>query len=305
MSAEAIVTNIESPFHHPAEILSKEEFNSLVLKAQQGDENAKNRVIFLSEKTVNKVVFKFIGQLSKADFDDLVQEGRIGLLEAIKRFNPDLGYAFSTYAKYWVRAKIDEYIKETKFTIRLPSNKQKNAFRYYRFLITFETQYGRTPSTEEIAQTFDITEDEVTKLLEEYNYWHRGHASSLDAPLRTNEDADSLYDITPDNNPNNKTDNTALNAEIKHNLDNIITNITALIIKTKTFFAPSKPLALTVLYKRIITPDEKTLDEIGQEFEVTRERVRQVEAKIFEIIKKNPEIMEELTLLKQLINDLL
>jgi RNA polymerase primary sigma factor len=284
-------------FAAPRKKLTRAEMDSLVAQAQNGDRRAENKVFIISEPMLKKLASGFMKQVHNCTFDELMQEGRFGVLKAIEKFDPNRGSSFLNYAGYWVKAKIDLFVNNNKHSIRLTAHARGKALQYHRTLEHFQAKFDHIPSAKEVMEHLNITKEKLQTMMQAYSIWIQGETTSLDADIACTEDdrKTNRYDLIPD--PQATQDVTSV--ETDQDFDQIVTDIQALIHNTKSLQSKSKPLAMAVLHERIINPDEKSLKKIGEIFNLTRARVQQVEAKIFEIIKKSPAIMEKLELLKK------
>ncbi len=144
-------------------LLVKDEEHSLAVRANNGDEAARRKVIESNMRLVCNIARQY--QSQQVPFEDLVQEGAIGLTQAIDRFDADKGYRFSTYAVYWIKQSIRKAVTNRSRVIRLPAHAVEEKKRLARFREEFEAAHGRTPMPEEIAEAFGYTVDKVATLL--------------------------------------------------------------------------------------------------------------------------------------------
>jgi RNA polymerase primary sigma factor len=216
---------------------------------------------YLTESNLRLVVSiakKYIGH--GISFQDAIQEGNLGLMRAVDRFDLHKGFKFSTYATWWVRQAVSRSIADQARTIRVPVHVIENINKIMRITRELSQEYGRKPTTEEIAEQIGITAEKVRELLKIAQL-----PVSLELPI--GKDGDSyLGDLVPDPNAVQPLDNASkllLKAQIKEAL------------------ATLTPRECSLMKLRFGLDDgrQRTLEEVGLEFSITRERVRQIEAK--------------------------
>jgi len=216
---------------------------------------------YLTESNLRLVVSiakKYIGY--GISFQDAIQEGNLGLMRAVDRFNLHKGFKFSTYATWWVRQAVSRSIADQARTIRVPVHVIENINKVMRITRELSQEYGRKPTTEEVAEQIGITTGKVRELLKIAQL-----PVSLELPI--GKDGDSyLGDLVPDSNtlqPLDSASNQLLKVQIKEAL------------------ATLTPRECSLMKLRFGLDDgrQRTLEEVGMEFSITRERVRQIEAK--------------------------
>lgn len=238
-------------------LLSAEEEKELTIKAAQGDSAAKEKLINSNLKLVVSIAKKFQG--NGISFLDLIQEGNIGLIAAIDKFDTSLGYRFSTYAYYWIKTTISRAVNQQNRSIRIPVYMVEKLSKYKKIEQELSQKYNREPTENEIAEKMDISVKEIREL-KEYLY----DAVSLDAPIGEDKE-DSFGSFVEDSSNGNPADNYE-----KEDMSKILLKVLdtlpereAGILKMRFGIGYSSPL---------------TLEEVGKRYSLTRERVRQIES---------------------------
>lgn len=238
-------------------LLSHEETIALAIRVADGDTQATQTLVESNLRLVVSVAKKFVG--SGMPLLDLIQEGNLGLMRAVEKYDYTLGYRFSTYAIWWIRQWITRAIADSGRTIRLPVHMYEQVNRYSRHELILQNELGRTPSTEEVAESMGINFDTADYIR---HVVYLTNPISLDMPL-TLEDSGTIGDTIPDPNSNNM--------ELEVELESVSAELAEIMT------ASLKPREIMMLKMRSGYYGEKmTLEEIGQHYGLTRERVRQI-----------------------------
>ena len=239
-------------------LLSADEEIELAVRMSQGDEIARKRLSEANLRLVVSIAKRYVGR--GMQFLDLIQEGNLGLIKAVEKFDHTKGFKFSTYATWWIRQAITRAIADQARTIRIPVHMVETINKVKKVNSQLLHQNGHEPSCEQIAAELEMPVEKVREIMRVAQ-----EPVSLETPIGEEEDS-HLGDFIPDNDAPAPTD-VASHTLLKEQLTEVLSTLT--------------PREAKVLKPRFGLEDgrSRTLEEVGKEFNVTRERIRQIEAK--------------------------
>ena len=240
-------------------LLSADEEVALALRIQEGDTEAKQELAEANLRLVVSIAKRYVGR--GMQFLDLIQEGNMGLMKAVEKFDHTKGFKFSTYATWWIRQAITRAIADQARTIRIPVHMVETINKLVRVQRQLLQDLGREPTPEEIGAEMDLPTEKVREILKIAQ-----EPVSLETPIGEEDDS-HLGDFIEDDNATSPAEHTAY-ALLKEQLDEVLEQLT-----------DREENVLRLRFGLDKNGEIRTLEQVGQVFGVTRERIRQIEAK--------------------------
>lgn len=246
------------------ELLTSEEEKELAKRIDAGDKEAEQELIEANLRLVVSIAKKYVGQ--GLDFLDLIQEGNLGLMKAIQKFDHERGFRFSTYATWWIKQRINRALADKSRTIRVPAHIWESINKYVKIFNRLAGDLNREPTLEELAAEMGVEEDKVKKIQKLIQ-----DPISLDTPVGEDNDC-YLGEVIEDPNiasPDELADKDMLKQELEGVLDTL----------------DEREKRILQLRFGLLDGRPRTLREIGQDYDLSRERIRQIEKKALQRLR--------------------
>ncbi|CAG5080309.1 sigma-70 family RNA polymerase sigma factor [Parvicella tangerina] len=247
------------------DLITAQEEVELAQRIKQGDMQALDRLVKANLRFVVSVSKQYQNQ--GLTLPDLINEGNLGLIKAAQRFDETRGFKFISYAVWWIRQSILQALAEQSRIVRLPLNKIGSINKINKTFSALEQKYGRPPTVEEIAEELDVTIKEVKQSIA-----NGGKHVSMDAPLGDEEGSSSMYDVLI-NDDNPRPDKELMMESLRKEIERSLSTLTM------------READVLRLYFGLGSNHQHTLEEIGEKFDLTRERVRQIKEKAVRRLK--------------------
>lgn len=258
---------LQDVLSHP--LLTAQEEVDLARRIQAGDKEAMDKMILCNQRLVLSIARHY--QHQGLDFLDLVQEGNLGLMTAIKKFDPNMGWKFSTYSTWWIKQAITRGISDKARTIRIPVHALELIYRIRRFASKYYTQNGVMPSNEQISRAVKVPVRKIEELMNVTSA-----SVSLDQGVSEDgeESGTTLQEFIRDPSPGTNPEEVVMAAALRETFQKILES------------EPDRVRTIITMRFGLDGNGTHTLEEVGNRFGVTRERIRQIEANFLRKMKR-------------------
>ena len=239
-------------------LLSAEEELNLAKRKSEGDQHAKDRLIEANLRLVVSIAKRYTGR--GMSFLDLVQEGNLGLIKGVEKFDYTKGYKLSTYATWWIRQSVTRALADQARTIRVPVHMVETINKMSKMQRKLTLELGYEPSVAELVSALEMTEEKVMEIMQIAR-----EPASLETPIGEEDDS-NLGDFVADNNITTPEENVE-SVMLREHIDTLLQDL------------KERERQVIILRFGLEDGHPRTLEEVGKEFNVTRERIRQIEAK--------------------------
>lgn len=247
------------------ELITADEEVILAQKIKQGDQKALDKLVKANLRFVVSVSKQYQNQ--GLSLPDLINEGNMGLIKAAQRFDETRGFKFISYAVWWIRQSILQALAEQSRIVRLPLNKIGAINKINKAYAKLEQELEREPIAEEISEALNLLPEDIRETMK-----NQSRHMSMDAPLGTMDDGGSMYELL-ENDQEATPDNSLIIESLRSEIDRALTSLTA------------READVVRLYYGLSGGHSHSLEEIGEKFDLTRERVRQIKEKAVRRLK--------------------
>jgi len=254
------------------DLITAEQEVNLAKRIRAGDEKALEKLVNANLRFVVSVAKQY--QLTGMTLSDLINEGNLGLIKAASRFDETRGFKFISYAVWWIRQSILQALAEQSRIVRLPLNRVGSLNKISKAFSALEQQHQREPTPEELAEVMETTAEDIRTTLS-----YKGRKVSMDAPLGHDTDAGSLLDVMPDSDAINP-DANLMNYSMQEEVQRALSTLSA------------REAQVLSLYYGLSGGHAIGLSDIGDQFDLTRERVRQIKDKATRKLRNTARIEE-------------
>ncbi|MEF8798898.1 MAG: sigma-70 family RNA polymerase sigma factor [Candidatus Bipolaricaulota bacterium] len=254
------------------EVLDRQEEKELAERVRAGDQGAKEKLVEHNLRLVVHIAdgYRYMG----VEFSDLIQEGSLGLLIATEKFDPELGYKFSTYAYWWIRQRIIRTLDQKSRTVRVPSYVSGLKRKVNQLARTYRDSQGRKPTVEELAEELDTSQQNIRRAIRTKTW-----TTSLDKPLQEDGVGATLAEVIEEeaSSPKQEAEAELAGPKLDRLMEEELTDRERRIVKLRYGLEDYQP---------------RTLDEVGKVFDLSRERIRQLQNRALDKLRSSERARE-------------